>query len=135
MFLVDVGHPLRRNHSETANRVDAHLRHQAEFVIEDLPDLLVGLAEQVVRVVLATRRIAPYDALDVVVLAVDEQLPAILVLVRLNDIGGYRLVCKWHAQDQRHCQQAGDSGQTREEAHSRHSEHSFFKFDFLRIVE
>ena len=87
VLAVDVGHPARRDGAEASDRVDVRRLHQAELVVEHLPDVVVRLAPQVVGVVLPARAVAPHDALDVEVLAVDLEPPALLVLVGGDTIG------------------------------------------------
>ena len=115
VLAVDVRHPLWGDHAEAANRVDTGRRHQFHLVVENLADEVVRLAPQIVGVVLTTRRVAPDYALDVVVLTVDQKLPAVCILVGLNGIG-LGVAHARRTQDQHYGQQATYPGHTIEEA-------------------
>ena len=77
MFLENILDPLWRNHRKAADRVDASRFHQPKLVVQHFTYKVVGLPPQIVGVVLISGRIAPNYTLDIVVLAIDLQFPAI----------------------------------------------------------
>ncbi len=82
--------------------------HQPEVIVEHLPDEIIGLTPQVVGVVLASWRVTPHNTLDVVVFAVDQQFPAVFILVGRDLVCRQGLAHKWHIQGQRDGQDAAD---------------------------